>query len=216
MWSWFFTVFLHKYQVNWEIAGCLCETGSSLYFSTETKCTGKQLGVCVKLVFHCISPQRPSVVGNSWMSMRCWFSWYFFTDTRFTGKQMDVYVKLVFTVFLHRDQVYWNTAGCWESVYVQLSSITSRVKFISSSALQAHPPHEMCLVEHVPRYHFDFLTFFPFWSYKSSYFCVNSISWRWSDRHRYLESGNMPKTDGGQIHLNFMTVLWYPWSWSDT
>ena len=51
--------------MNWEIAGCLCEAGSSLYFFTETKCTGKQLDDCVKLVFHCISSQRPSVLGNS-------------------------------------------------------------------------------------------------------------------------------------------------------
>ena len=27
------------------------------------------------------------------------------------------------------------------------------------------------------------------------------------DRHHSLKSDNIPKTEGGQIHLNFMTVL---------
>ena len=28
-----------------------------------------------------------------------------------------------------------------------------------------------------------------------------------TDRHHYFKSGNIPKTDGGQIHLSFVTVL---------
>ena len=73
----------------WKTAGCLCEVGFSLYFSTKTKCSWKQLDVYEMLVFlvflhryqvywetdgclckagfHSISPQRPSVLEYSRM-----------------------------------------------------------------------------------------------------------------------------------------------------
>ena len=30
-------------------------------------------------------------------------------------------------------------------------------------------------------------------------------------RHRCIKYGNIPKTEGGQIHHSFVTVLWSPW-----
>ena len=39
------------------------------------------------------------------------------------------------------------------------------------------------------------------------------ITWH---RHHCFKSGNIPKTKGGQIYLNFVTVLWSPWNWTAT
>ena len=37
--------------------------------------------------------------------------------------------------------------------------------------------------------------------------CIYFFSHPGTDRHHYFKSGNIPKAEGGHIHLSFVTVL---------